>query len=63
MFKIFTHMFDTFETKIKFCFAIIFDANKQRKNNILNKTLSNEQKKQQTMLNIYIMLFTNHCFD
>ena len=45
MFKIFTHMFDTFKKKMKFCFAIIFDANKQRKNNILNKTLSNEQKK------------------
>ena len=44
MFKIFTYMFNTFKTKIKFYFAIIFDANKQRKNNILNKTLSNEQK-------------------
>ena len=61
MFKIFIHMFDTFKTKIKFCFAIIFDANKQRKNDVLNKTLSKKQKK--TMLNIYIMLFTNHCFD
>ena len=44
MFKIFTHMFDTFKTKIKFCFEIIFDANKQRENNVLNKTLSNKQK-------------------
>ena len=45
MFKIFTYMFDTFKTKMKFCFAIIFDANKQRKNNVLNKTLSKKQKK------------------
>ena len=42
MFKIFTHIFNTSKTKMKFCFAIIFDANKQRKNNILNKTLSNK---------------------
>ena len=45
MFKIFIYMFDTFKTKMKFCFVIIFDANKQRKNNVLNKTLSNKQKK------------------
>ena len=45
MFKIFTHMLDTFKTKMKICFAIIFNANKQRKNNVLNKTLSNKQKK------------------
>ena len=46
MFKIFIYMFNTFKTKIKFCFMIIFNANKQRKNNVLNKTLSNKQKKQ-----------------
>ena len=63
MFKIFIYIFDTFKTKMKFCFSIIFNANKQRKNNVLNKTLLNEQKKQKTMLNIYIMLFTNYCFD
>ena len=42
MLKIFIYIFDTFETKMKFCFAIIFDANKQRKNNVLNETLSNK---------------------
>ena len=31
MFKIFIYIFDTFKIKIKFCFAIVFDANKQRK--------------------------------
>ena len=42
MFKIFTHIFNTFKTKMRFCFMIDFDANKQRKNNVLNKTLSNK---------------------
>ena len=40
MFKIFTHIFDTFKIKIKFYFVIVFDENKQRKKNkILNETL------------------------